>query len=201
MHRLGTFAAVLIFSFTALPQNANAIDADSNAGPRAYDGLIARHAAANGLPESLVRRVILRESRYNPRAVSKGNYGMMQIRLGTARAMGYRGDASGLLNADTNMTYAVRYLAGAYRAAGGNPDRAVSNYARGYYYAAKAQGFSPYAQQSTFALAGAPVVSTEASETFASVGVTRKGRRVLDRQEADALRPDSRYDNVEKVTN
>jgi len=201
MHRLGTFAAVLIFSFTALPQNANAIDADYNAGPRAYDGLIARHAAANGLPESLVRRVIVRESRYNPRAVSKGNYGMMQIRLGTARAMGYRGDASGLLNADTNMTYAVRYLAGAYRAAGGNPDRAVSNYARGYYYAAKAQGFSPYAQQSSFSLAGAPVVSTEAGETFASVGVTRKGRRVLDRQEADALRPDSRYDNVEKVTN
>ena len=65
MHRLGTSAAVLILSFIALSQSANAIDA----GPRAYDGLIARHAAANGLPESLVRRVIVRESRYNPRAV------------------------------------------------------------------------------------------------------------------------------------
>ena len=30
------------------------------------------------------------------------------------------------------MTYAVKYLAGAYRAAGGNPDRAVALYASGY---------------------------------------------------------------------
>jgi len=30
------------------------------------------------------------------------------------------------------MTYAVRYLAGAYRAAGGNESRAVALYARGY---------------------------------------------------------------------
>jgi soluble lytic murein transglycosylase-like protein len=110
----------------------------------AYQHLVQQHAAANGLPIELVHRVIMRESRYNPRAVSKGNYGMMQIRLGTARAMGYRGDAAGLLDANTNMTYAVKYLAGAYRAAGGNHDRAVMNYARGYYYQAKAQGFSPY---------------------------------------------------------
>ena len=98
----------------------------------AYSSLVASHAAAHGLPPSLVHRVIMRESRYNPRAVSKGNYGMMQIRLGTARAMGYRGSAAGLLDPNTNMTYAVKYLAGAYRAAGGNPDRAVSLYASGY---------------------------------------------------------------------
>ncbi len=104
------------------------------------DGLIAKHAAANNVPESLVRRVIHRESRGNPRAVSAGNYGLMQIRLGTARAMGYRGGAQGLLNADTNMTYAVKYLAGAYRAAGGNHDQAVRYYASGYYYAAKRKG-------------------------------------------------------------
>jgi Transglycosylase SLT domain len=110
----------------------------------AFDGLVSRHAQANGLPESLVHRVIVRESRYNPRAVSRGNFGIMQIRLGTARAMGYSGSAAGLLDADTNMTYAVKYLAGAYRAAGGNPDRAVAYYARGYYGEAKAQGFSPY---------------------------------------------------------
>ena len=91
-----------------------------------------QQASANGVPVSLVHRVIMRESRYNPRAVSKGNYGIMQIRLGTARAMGYSGSAAGLLDANTNMTYAVRYLAGAYRAAGGNESRAVALYARGY---------------------------------------------------------------------
>jgi soluble lytic murein transglycosylase-like protein len=192
MIRSGTFAAILILSFTAVSQNANATDVAGNG----YDAMISHHAAANGLPESLVRRVIMRESRYNARAVSKGNYGMMQIRLGTARAMGYQGDASGLLDPNTNLTYAVRYLAGAYRAAGGNSDRAVMNYARGYYQSAKAQGFSPYAQQPSYALAGAPAFPSEAREAYADSSAARKDRRAL-RQEADATPSESRLDRVE----
>jgi soluble lytic murein transglycosylase-like protein len=109
-----------------------------------YAEMVTRHAAANGVPVSLVHRVIMRESRYNPRAVSKGNYGMMQIRLGTARAMGYAGTAAGLLDPEVNMTYAVKYLAGAYKAAGGSEGGAVANYARGYYHQAKERGLSPY---------------------------------------------------------
>src|SRR5579862_8901014 len=108
------------------------------------DGMAASQASANGVPASLVERVIKRESGGNPRAVSRGNYGLMQIRLGTARAMGFSGSAAELLDPQVNMTYAVKYLAGAYRAAGGNESRAVALYARGYYYEAKAQGFSPY---------------------------------------------------------
>ena len=99
--------------------------------------------SAAGVPQSLVERVIRRESGGNPRAVSHGNYGLMQIRLATARAMGYTGSAAGLLDPQTNMTYAVRYLAGAYRAAGGNEARAIALYSRGYYYEAKRQGFLP----------------------------------------------------------
>ena len=114
---------------------------DAAPGQGAYAGLVARHAAANGVPASLVHRVIMRESRYNPRAVSKGNYGMMQIRLGTARSMGYSGSAAGLLDPEVNMTYAVKYLAGAYKAAGGSESGAVANYARGY----SAQGRSQVA--------------------------------------------------------
>jgi soluble lytic murein transglycosylase-like protein len=113
------------------------LDANGN-----LDALIASQAAANGVPEDLVRRVIKRESGGNPRVVSSGNYGLMQIKLGTARAMGYQGDAAGLLDPSTNMTYAVKYLAGAYQAAGGNPDRAVHYYAAGYYYAAKHKGLT-----------------------------------------------------------
>ncbi len=86
----------------------------------------------------------MRESGYNPRAVSSGNYGLMQIRLGTARAMGYNGSAAGLLDPATNMTYAVRYLAGAYRAADGNESGAVALYARGY-NAAPVQRYRQYA--------------------------------------------------------
>jgi len=107
--------------------------------------MVVAHAQANGVPPSLVHRVIMRESRYNPRAVSRGNYGLMQIRLGTARAMGYRGSAAGLLDPHTNMAYAVRYLAGAYRAAGGNPNRAVAYYARGYHNRTARRGSGAYA--------------------------------------------------------
>ena len=60
-----------------------------------------------------------------PRPSIAGNYGLMQIRLGTARGVGYSGEAKGLLDPDTNLTYAVKYLAGAYRAAGCDADRAV----------------------------------------------------------------------------
>ncbi len=104
-----------------------------------YSSMVASHAAANGVPVELVHRVIMRESRYQPRAISKGNYGMMQIRLGTARGMGYTGSAEGLLDPETNLTYAVKYLAGAYQAAGGNYDRAVHYYAAGYYGVGKRQ--------------------------------------------------------------
>lgn len=132
------------------------------AGP--YDAMIASHAAANGVPVELVHRVIVRESRYNPHAVHAGNYGMMQIRLQTARGLGYTGTAQGLLDPNTNLTYAVKYLAGAYKAAGGNHARAVSYYASGYYYAAKRQGIRTQgAATPTFAAFSTPERPTRAA--------------------------------------
>lgn len=119
---------------------ASAAHADE--GSRAQlDRMIAAHAKANSIPESMVHRIVQRESRYNPRAVGRGGaMGLMQIKHGTARALGYKGSSAGLLDAETNLTYAVKYLAGAYRTAKGDPNRTVSYYARGYYYAAKRNG-------------------------------------------------------------
>jgi soluble lytic murein transglycosylase-like protein len=130
------------------------------------DGMASAQASANGVPVSLVNRVIKRESGGNPRAVSRGNYGLMQIRLGTARAMGFSGSAAELLDPQVNMTYAVRYLAGAYRAAAGNENRAVALYASGYYYQAKAQGFSPYAAEASSGFAAYRPVAFQTDETF-----------------------------------
>jgi len=106
----------------------------------ALDGLIAHYATQYDVPEHLVRRVIVRESGYNPVARNGPYYGLMQISHATARGMGYRGEPAGLLDAETNLRYAVRYLAGAYMTAGKNDDRAVQFYARGYYYDAKRLG-------------------------------------------------------------
>ncbi len=84
--------------------------------------------------------MIVRESRYRANAMGRGGAsGLMQIKLATARAMGYSGSAAGLLDPETNLTYGVKYLAGAYRTARGNHGRAVGYYASGYYYAAKRQ--------------------------------------------------------------
>ena len=156
------------------------------------DGMASAQASANGVPVSLVNRVIKRESGGNPRAVSRGNYGLMQIRLGTARAMGFSGSAAELLDPQINMTYAVRYLAGAYRAAGGNENRAVALYASGYYYQAKAQGSSPYAAEAGsgfgayspggFQMAenvnGAPIYRAAASSASRGVAQTFTSPRV-----------------------
>ncbi len=136
------FSAAVLLALTAsvspvYAKHRRAVSLDANGN---LDALVASQAAANNVPAALVRRVIKRESGGNPRVVHAGNYGLMQIKLATARSMGYRGGAAGLLDADTNMTYAVKYLAGAYRAAGGNMDRAVHYYAAGYYFAAKRKG-------------------------------------------------------------
>lgn len=137
--------AAAVSPVSAQTRRTAVLDANGNSNSGSLDVLISKHAAANNVPEELVRRVIKRESGGNPRAVSKGNFGLMQIKLATARGLGYRGTAAGLLDADTNMTYAVKYLAGAYRVAGGNHGRAVSYYAAGYYYAAKRKGLTAQA--------------------------------------------------------
>ena len=63
----------------------------------------------------------------------------MQILPQTAKGMG-QGHRAGLLDAETNLKYAVKYLRGAYLTADGNHDQAVRFYARGYYYDAKRRG-------------------------------------------------------------
>ena len=123
-----------ILAVAALPQLASAQQRAD------YDAMVATHAQANGVPEALVHRVIVRESKYHPNLIGRGGtIGLMQIKLATARGVGYTGTAEGLRDPNTNLTYAVKYLAGAYRAANGNHNRAVSYYAGGYYYAAKRQ--------------------------------------------------------------
>jgi len=131
---LACFAAMaaLYFPQAALAQRAQ------------YEALVATHASANGVPEILVHRVIVRESRYQPHLVGRGGtIGLMQIKLATARGLGYSGDAAGLRDPETNLTYGIKYLAGAYRAANGNHDRAVHYYASGYYAAAKRMRLRP----------------------------------------------------------
>jgi len=102
------------------------------AGSEGLRALVARHAAANGVPFALADAVVRVESRYNPRAAHAGNFGLMQIRHQTARGVGYAGGASGLLDAETNARYGMKYLGQAYRLAGGDTCRTVMKYQSGH---------------------------------------------------------------------
>src|SRR5947209_7184109 len=100
--------------------------------PAQYEQLVANHARANNVPEALVHRVILRESKYHTNLIGRGGtIGLMQIKLATARSLGYTGDAAGLRDPDTNLAYGVKYLAGAWRAANSDHARAMHYYASG----------------------------------------------------------------------
>lgn len=111
--------------------------ATADRAPDAIEALLERHAQRFDVPVWLVRRVAWRESKFDPSRRNGPYWGLMQIRVDTARALGFRGTPKDLLDADTNLTYAVAYLANAYRVAGRDEKRAVMLYARGYYYEAK----------------------------------------------------------------
>ena len=102
--------------------------------------LINQYADEYEVPRALVHKVIIRESTHRPEARNGPYYGLMQILPATAHTMGFRGQPNDLLDAETNLKYAVKYLRGAWLLSDGDYDTAVSWYARGYYYEAKRRG-------------------------------------------------------------
>ncbi|MEM9755713.1 MAG: transglycosylase SLT domain-containing protein [Pseudomonadota bacterium] len=99
--------------------------------------LIVAASTRHGVPESLIHRVIQRESDYRADARAGPYWGLMQLLPQTARTMGFEGPTEALLDPATNLEYGVRYLRGAWLVSEGDPDAAVMWYARGYYFAAR----------------------------------------------------------------
>ena len=140
---LGALALIPLLLAGCVTPGAQAPSITAEAIPHPGDELherISYYARVYDVPESLIHRSIRRESGYNPAAHRGPYWGLMQIRYDTAQGVGYRGPPSGLLDADTNLKYAVAYLANAWLVAGGNPDRAIALYASGYYYEARRKG-------------------------------------------------------------
>ncbi len=102
--------------------------------------LINKYADLYEVPRPLVHRIVIRESTHRPGAINRPYYGLMQILPATARSMGFSGTARDLLDAETNLKYAVKYLRGAWLLADGSHDAAVKWYSRGFYYEAKRRG-------------------------------------------------------------
>ena len=161
MLRLPACAALLVLCATAY--------ASETPHSPDLDDLIARQAKRHGVPEKLVRRIVMRESRYNPRARNHSFWGLMQISYPTAKSMGFKGLPSQLLDPVVNLTYAVPYLANAFIVAGRQEDAAVRLYASGYYATAKNRNLlpelrtadsEPLAPDTSFIAATAAPVST-----------------------------------------
>ncbi|MCB1312546.1 MAG: lytic transglycosylase domain-containing protein [Sedimentitalea sp.] len=102
--------------------------------------LINEYAALYDVPAPLIHRLAIRESTHRPDAVNRPYYGLLQILPATARSMGFRGEPTELLDPETNLKYAGKYLRGAWLLADGSYDNAVKWYSQGYYYEAKRRG-------------------------------------------------------------
>ncbi|KFI30711.1 hypothetical protein CG50_03080 [Paenirhodobacter enshiensis] len=102
--------------------------------------LINKYADHYQVPRTLVHKVVQRESGYNPVAKNGRYMGLMQIDPRTANTMGFSGSPQQLLDAETNLKYAIKYLRGAWLVADGSESKAIGWYANGYYYEAKKRG-------------------------------------------------------------
>lgn len=100
---------------------------------RPFATLIAKHATANNVPVDLAHAVVYSESSYRPNATgAAGEIGLMQLRIGTARMVGFTGSAKDLYDPATNIKYGMKYLGGAHRLAGGATCGTILRYNAGH---------------------------------------------------------------------
>lgn len=117
---------------TAVTAKAKLKKSVKSAGAK-YDKLIAKYAGANGVPIKLAHAVVRVESSYRANARGGvGEIGLMQVRLSTARGMGYRGSAKGLYHPETNIKYGMKYLGKAFKLGGGSTCGAILKYNAGH---------------------------------------------------------------------
>ena len=98
-----------------------------------YGTIIARYAAAYGVPVSLAHAVIRVESNYRVNARgSAGEVGLMQIKPSTARGLGYSGSIKALYNPENNIKFGMKYLGMAHKLGGGTTCGTILKYNAGH---------------------------------------------------------------------
>ena len=98
-----------------------------------YSGLINIYARQHGVPSNLAHAVVHVESNFNPKARGRaGEVGLMQIKLATARQMGYRGSRKDLYDPETNIKYGMKYLGKAHELSGGKTCGTILRYNAGH---------------------------------------------------------------------
>jgi soluble lytic murein transglycosylase-like protein len=102
-------------------------------GSTKYSTIINSYAASYGVPVALANAVVRVESNYQPNMTgSAGEIGLMQIKLETARGLGYTGSREALYNPDTNIRWGMKYLAGAHKLGNGTTCGTILRYNAGH---------------------------------------------------------------------
>ena len=78
--------------------------------------LVSDAAARAGIPNCVAHGLVRTESNYKPRIVGRaGEIGLTQIKLATARGVGFRGSRAQLFDPRTNLTFGFGYARQALR--------------------------------------------------------------------------------------
>lgn len=102
-------------------------------GGKGYSQIINRYAATYGVSSSLAHAVVRHESNFQPNVRgAAGEIGLMQIKLSTARGLGYTGSAKGLYEPSTNIQFGMKYLAMAQKLGGGSTCGTILKYNAGH---------------------------------------------------------------------
>ena len=107
--------------------------AKSEKAGKPYDKLISHYAVQNGVPVDLAHAVVFSESTYRANATGAvGEVGLMQLRMATARMVGYTGSRKGLYDPETNIKYGMKYLGQAHKLGGGTTCGTILKYNAGH---------------------------------------------------------------------
>lgn len=99
--------ALAALLFLALPAAAQPISVGDVLSIRQ---LVSEVAREQRVPVDVAHALVQRESGYRVSAVGRqGEIGLVQIKLSTARGLGFRGSREQLFEPRTNLTYGLRY--------------------------------------------------------------------------------------------
>lgn len=98
-----------------------------------YGEIISAYARKYGVPEALAHAVVQVESNFRANVTgAAGEIGLMQLKLSTARMMGYHGSAKALYDPETNIKYGMKYLAKAQELGNGSVCGTILKYNAGH---------------------------------------------------------------------
>jgi len=110
-------------------RSARTIKAEQEAARKAA---AAKKAAAKKAASRKVGRASNPKGSYGKLIAKAGEIGLMQIKLATARGMGYKGSRKQLYNPATNLYWGMKYLGKAHRLAGGSTCGTILKYNAGH---------------------------------------------------------------------